>query len=185
MDNIVYVNVTDKMYQAAAKRNQENIDLFNRMGVDNTFRKDKPQQKINGYLGEMAVQDFYKFLKFSDDIKYDFVYNNVTFDVKTQGGNHRPKPHHVATLYTYNMNKKCDYYIFTSCMNDGETVYIAGFISQKDFKEKAVLREVGYVCSNFVYDQARYEIPYDQLNDPKTLASVLKISNSNQVNKNS
>ena len=162
----VEVDVTQEMSAAAEKRNQE---FYSKYGNAGTHRTDKSRQRITGYLAEAAVKHAFDKLEFSEDPTIDFTFKGITFDVKAQGCNSAPELKFVGTLYEEQATRKTDFYIFTRVKNDSSKVWIAGFISKKNFFEKAQLISAGTSNNNFTYDQSRYEIPYFKLTKPREL----------------
>jgi len=160
----VEVNVTQEMRDAADKRDKS---FYNRLGNVGTHRTDKGRQRTTGYLAEAAVASVFPRLEYSKDPNIDFIFKDITFDVKAQGCNSMPSPTFVGTLYEEQSSREVDFYIFTRVKNDFTKVWITGFVSKKQFLSTAKLIPVGAVNNNFRYDQARYEIEYRLLTKPQ------------------
>jgi hypothetical protein len=160
------VDVSKEILDKAESRNQLFLKKYGNSG---THRTNKSRQRITGYLAEAAVQTIFPKLEISNNEKFDFTLQNVTFDVKAQGCNVEPQPDYVGTLYEEQAVRSPDFYVFARTRNDLNKVWIIGFISKKNFFNKSKLIPSGTKNNNFSYDQSRYEIQYNQLTVPKKL----------------
>lgn len=167
----VEVNVSPEMRSDAEKRNKS---FYGKCGNAGTHRTDKGRQRTTGYLAEMGVSVVFPRLEFSKDPKVDFVFNEITFDVKAQGCNSAPGLNFAGTLYEEQAGRDVDFYIFTRVKNDFSKVWITGFISKEKFFERAKLIPAGTKNNNFTYDQSRYEIEYSKLTKPQQFMSRKK-----------
>lgn len=160
----IEIDITSEMILLAEKRNTEFLNKYGNFG---THRLDNSKQRMTGYLAEIAVKFAYPDFKFSNDPNVDFVYLDMTIDIKAQGCNSIPKPHYVATLYEEQAFRPVDIYIFVRVKNDQTKVWITGFLSKKLFLEQAKLIPAGTKNNNFVYDEPRYELAYSELHRPE------------------
>lgn len=157
---IICVPITDSIYQEASERN---IKYQKRFGNSGTHRINKNRQRMTGYLAESCIRHIFPSIEYSGLDEVDFLLNGITIDSKAQGCNSKPLYHYSATLYEEQKNRNADYYIFSRVKNDFSVAWICGVISKSEFLKIAKLCPAGTVTNNFVYDQSRYEIQYNQL----------------------
>jgi hypothetical protein len=160
VNNIIAINITNKLYTEAEQRNREYYDKFGHAG---THRTNKYRQRMTGYLAEVCIKDTFPAINYSDNFIVDFVYNGATLDSKAQGCNGQPLATYAATLYEEQKNRDTDYYIFSRVKNDFTKCWICGIISKVKFFKIAQLKPAGSITNNFIYDQGRYEITYKDL----------------------
>ena len=160
---IISVNITQNIFDEADRRN----NIFQKkFGNTGTHRLNKGRQRMTGYLAEACIRSRFPILKYSDDPNIDFIlYDSITIDSKAQGCNSKPSEHYVATLYEEQKLRNVDYYIFSRVKNDFTIAWICGIVSKEYFLNNAKLVTAGTVNNNFTYDQSRYEMQYNQLND--------------------
>jgi hypothetical protein len=164
----VEVSITKDMVDKAESRNKA---FYKKCGNAGTHRTDKGRQRMTGYLAEQAVKLVYPKLDFSDDATVDFVFQDVTFDVKSQGCNSAPGLDFAGTLYEEQQDRKVDFLIFTRVKNDFTKAWITGFIRKDKFLSTAKLIPAGTANNNFRYDQSRFEIAYRMLTRPQQFMS--------------
>lgn len=169
----VEVAITKEMLAEARKRDKAFKEKYGNSG---TFRTDKKDQRMTGYVAEIAIKSVYPELEFSPDDHIDFTYKNMTFDSKAQGCKTPPLKNYSATLYENQKGRKVDFYIFNRVREDMKMVWIGGIIAKEAYLKAAILRPKGYKCNNFTYDQARYEMPYSDLGTP---SDILLFSENN------
>lgn len=163
------VFITPEMMQEAEERN--NL-FYKKYGNVGTNRLDKKNQRITGYLAEIAIKSCFNKIKYSDIDDVDFISNNskqITFDSKAQGCNGKPKINYVGTLYENQKNRNCDILIFSRVKNTHDYVWITGFITKKQFLNVSKLIPKGTKNNNFTYDESRYELEYSELYNPNLL----------------
>ena len=164
-DDFIEVLITQQMLQQANERNKK---FYNKYGNSGTNRLDKKNQRITGYLAEIAIKNTFKTLNYSEDDNVDFISNNkLTFDSKAQGCNSKPKVNYVGTLYESQKNRDVDFYIFSRVNNKHDKVWIAGIIPKQEFLNTATLMPKGTINNNFTYDEPRYELEYRLLYNPR------------------
>ena len=163
------VFITKEMMKEAEERN---LLFYRKYGNRGTNRLDKKNQRITGYLAEVAINTCFNKIKYSDNDEVDFVSfkkNKITFDSKAQGCNTKPKINYVGTLYENQKNRNCDVLIFSRVKNTHDVVWITGFMPKQQFLEVSKLIPKGVKNNNFTYDESRYELEYSQLYDPHLL----------------
>lgn len=158
--DLITVNITSPIYAEASKRNAEYQKRFGNIG---THRLNKDRQRMTGYLAEASIRSVFPVFAYSDNDIVDFIFDSITIDSKAQGCNSKPLPHYSATLYEEQQKRDVDYYIFSRVKNDFKIAWICGIISKDKFFEISKLIPAGTANNNFVYDQSRYEISYNQL----------------------
>jgi len=168
-NDFIEVNITNEMLEEAKSRNES---FKNKYGSNGTHRTNKENQRIVGYLAEVAINKCFKSVEYVvGDDNIDFISKNkkVTLDSKAQGCNGMPKIDYVATLYEEQNKRPVDMYIFSRVKNDFTKVWICGFISKKDYIKYAKLMPKGTKNNNFTYDNSRYELEYSKLHNPNIL----------------
>ena len=78
--------------------------------------------------------------RIASDISYDFDWISpklYLFEIKSKERNVEPQPWYNCTVKEYNINQKCDYYLFTSVFGDYSRGWILGYISKQNFFNKA------------------------------------------------
>lgn len=161
---ILEVIITPEIYNEAFNRN---LEFQKRFGNSGTHRTNKDRQRMTGYLAESCIRSAFPMLEYSKDDSVDFTLEDITLDSKAQGCNYKPQNHFTATLYEEQKQRKVDYYIFSRVKNDFSIAWICGIISKQSFFDIATLAVAGTKTNNFIYDQSRYEIPYNKLTDIK------------------
>lgn len=161
---IISVKVTQKILNDAKDRNEQYKKKYGNCG---THRLNSDRQRMTGYLAEAAIVDIFSGIKYSNNDNVDFLFGSITLDSKAQGCNSKPLSHYTATLYEEQKFRPVDYYIFSRVKNDFSIVWICGLISKQKFFNIAKLAPSGTETNNFVYDQSRYEIEYNQLENIK------------------
>jgi len=162
MIKTIDIKITKNIFDKAQQRNEK---YKNKYGNAGTHRINKDRQRMTGYLAEAAITDRFAQIKYSKNDVVDFVLGGVTIDSKAQGCNSRPLMSYSATLYEEQKNRQTDFYIFSRVKNDFSMIWICGIISKPKFFDEAKLIPVGTKNNNFTYDQSRYEIQYNQLED--------------------
>lgn len=154
------VKVTPDILDEATKRNKQ---FYGSFGNSGTHRMDKDNQRITGYLAEVAIKHSIPTLSYSTDIAYDFV-NQIgrTFESKSQSGSSAPMPYFTATTYP-EQQLPCNFLIFSRVLNDLSKVYICGFISVPEYKRIRQWIEPNTPNNNFVYKEPRWGIQLEQL----------------------
>lgn len=162
---IIAVDINKQIFDEAQQRNEKYKAKYGHAG---THRTNKDRQRMTGYLAEACIQYKFPHAKYSEDDSVDFTFGDITIDSKAQGCNSKPLLNYVATLYEEQKNRPVDFYIFSRVKNDFSIAWICGIISKTKFFELAKLIPAGTKNNNFVYDQSRYEIQYNQLEDIST-----------------
>lgn len=157
---IITVKVTDSIIKEAEQRNKRYKDKYGHIG---THRRDKDRQRMTGYIAEASITNIFPDIRYSNCDMVDFIIGKKTIDSKAQGCNSKPLDYYTATLYEEQKLRPVDYYIFSRVNNDFSTTWICGIISKEKFFNIAKLAPAGTITNNFVYDQSRYEIRYNQL----------------------
>jgi len=164
-NDFIEVDITNEMLEEAKYRNEA---FKNKYGSNGTHRTNKENQRIVGYLAEVAINKSFNNVEYvvgNDNV--DFISKNkkLTFDSKAQGCNSKPRIDYVATLYEEQNKRPVDMYIFSRVKNDFTKVWICGIISKDDYIKNAKLMPKGTKNNNFTYDNARYELEYSKLYD--------------------
>jgi hypothetical protein len=167
-NDFLEIVVTPQIIKEAQDRNQY---FYRKYGNIGTNRIDKKNQRITGYLAEVAIKHAFNKLNYSDDDGVDFISKSklITLDSKSQGCNGKPKINYVGTLYENQKNRKFDILIFSRVKNTHDMVWVTGFITKDEFLKKSKLIPKGTKNNNFTYDESRYELEYSSLYKPSLL----------------
>ncbi len=131
------------------------------------------QKQLEGIIAENAVRNFYGLQPMEEQQKFDggfdFVINNLSFDVKCSGRSCDIRPHYQHNVYDFQKNYNVDYYLFTSYNRKKDIVEICGTIKKDEFFKKADYKERGQILKNDTtqqpYQQNNWEIKQSQI-DP-------------------
>lgn len=165
MIKTIDIKITKNIFDKAQQRNEKYKSKYGNAG---THRINKDRQRMTGYLAEACIVDRFPQIKYSINDIVDFSIGGLTIDSKAQGCNSKPLSNYVATLYEEQKNRLADFYIFSRIKNDFSTAWICGIISKSKFFGEADLISAGTRNNNFTYDQSRYEIQYNNLEDLTT-----------------
>ena len=104
------------MLEEAKKRNEM---FYKKYGNKGTNRLDKKNQRMTGYLAEIAIKHSFKKLQYSENDEVDFLSlsKKLTFDSKAQGCNGKPRLDYVGTLYQSQEKRNFDVLIFSRVKN--------------------------------------------------------------------
>lgn len=167
-NDFLEVIVNKKILKEAQERN---LYFYKKYGNKGTNRLDKNNQRITGYLAEVAIKHTFKKIDYSENDEFDFISSTkkFTLDSKAQGCNGKPKTNYVGTLYENQKDRNCDILIFSRVKNTHDLVWITGFITKKEFLKISNLIPKGTKNNNFTYDESRYELEYSSLYNPSLL----------------
>jgi hypothetical protein len=165
MIKTIDIKITKNIFDKAQQRNEKYKSKYGNTG---THRINKDRQRMTGYLAEACIVDRFPQIKYSINDIVDFNIGGLTIDSKAQGCNSKPLSNYVATLYEEQKNRSADFYIFSRIKNDFSTAWICGIISKSKFFDEAKLISAGTKNNNFTYDQSRYEIQYNNLENLTT-----------------
>jgi len=167
-NDFIEVSISGEMLKEAEDRNRI---FFKKYGNIGTNRKDKENQRITGYLAEIAIKNTFDKLSYSetDDVDFTSKSKKITFDSKAQGCNGKPRIDYVGTLYETQAKRNCDILIFSRVKNTHDKVWITGFVPKSEFLKISKLIPKGTKNNNFTYDESRYEIEYNLIYKPELL----------------
>lgn len=99
---------------------------------------------------------------------HDFIFNDITVDVKAKLRNYEPRHFFSATVPSYQINNQnCKYYCFYSLTKENEKyrIWMCGKISKRMFIKKAKIWKAGSVdkSNGLKWKTDTYEIKYSEL----------------------
>lgn len=111
------------------------------------------------------------------DSGVDFIINNRKTDLKTMSRTVPVKAHYVHNFIGYQIDYDVDFYIFASYNKSNDVLSVCGFLSKKDFLEKAKFYKKGEMRfrddgSGFPTKAPLYEIRQSDLNQVNTLQEL-------------
>jgi len=134
--------------------------------------------KIEQYVGVISENTVRSYLGFNliqpkgFDGGYDILYNGLKLDIKSMNRTVDPKPEYINNVFDVQIKYNCDGYIFTSLNKKDKTLTICGWITKKDFINKAILYKKGTIRnrggSTFKLKADNWEILNSQLNKIRT-----------------
>lgn len=108
------------------------------------------KRRFIGCLGEAATASYLKLaghvVEYSSSYDYDLIVNGKRLEVKTKRCKSKPLPSYECSVNKFNHTQACDYYVFTRVTN--EAVYLLGYISPAELKQKARLMKAGDTDTN-------------------------------------
>ncbi len=114
----------------------------------------KGDGNLAGFLGEVAVAKHFEGrgipVEHNNTYDYDLTIGKkrITIDVKTKRCTSKPFPYYECSVANFNATQKCDRYVFARVT--AREVYLLGWITKEDFKEKAVFHKKGETDTNIV-----------------------------------
>jgi hypothetical protein len=160
--NILEINPTAENIMEANSRCDINRKRF---GTINTKLPEKPRN--HGFMGEVACKHYLKDMEYATQNEYDLINKSTgaTYDCKTHTLMQTPADDDACNIPCHS-KVYSDFLIFSYAFKDLSKVWIVGFISTRDFYEKAVERPVGYKAKYYTYDRfPRFEIKMTDLAD--------------------
>ena len=128
--------------------------------------------RMVGFLGEIAVNRFIPRSRYVGNkvFKYDIVKGKNKIEVKSKTCTGCPKEHYVASVNgPKNIDPANNVYFFTRVSKDLRYVWIVGWITTKDFFERAVFKKKNETDEEgFVYRVSGYHIKIKDLEMPET-----------------
>ena len=164
-NKIQYIPLSETMVKHATDR------LYSlKFGGKRTRLTEKTKRiRETGYIGEEIIKKAYPFLEYSQNWRYDFTYNGLTFDAKAVGCNGEPQLDYVGAVFD---KPEADILIFTRILNDRTGGWICGAIQTKEFFKIAEKIKANTVNNNFTYDHDRLCIPYGKLSPLELLLNL-------------
>lgn len=129
-----------------------------------------------GFVGEIIVKRYLKVTNSKSSQDFDLTYHGVTLDVKTKRVTSEPKPEYECSITASNIKQNCDFYFFTRVHENLIDSWLLGFISKRQFMEKARFCIKGEVDSKsdrgWTFKADCYNLPISELIlDPKLIYS--------------
>jgi uncharacterized protein with LGFP repeats len=122
------IRITSEMIDRAADKSRE-------MGrIKNSITGG--EKNLIGFLGEEIVAKYLKG-KVSNTYEYDVILGDKLIEVKTKDTTAYPKKGYEVSVAGFNTRQKCNYYVFTRILSDLSVGWILGYMSRKEYYEKA------------------------------------------------
>lgn len=119
-----------------------------------------------GKLGEQVIAKYLGIDTPIDTYNYDMMYGDKRIEVKTKETTVPfVKPNYECSVNGANPNQNCDYYAFIRILSDHSRAWICGFISRKEYFEKAKFHKKGDhdPSNNFTFHATSYNLPCSEL----------------------
>ena len=120
---------------------------------------------VSGFLGEiMTLHSLYEG-EICNTYDFDILYRDKKLDVKTKRTGAVPKGYYDCSVAAYNTRQNCSHYIFTRILNDLSKGWVLGWMSKKDYFNKARLLKKGEQDGDngFIVKAACYNLPINKL----------------------
>ncbi len=133
-----------------------------------------------GYLGEFAFKEWctlnsLEVVYLGEEVGFkpdngDFIsVSNVVIDVKTQEVAYMPQDDWRCEVTSEQINRPSDIYVFSKLFSKENRLYVVGWITKNNFKEKAQYREPGTLLKGKPVHYPKYDVTIDELNELGTL----------------
>lgn len=150
-------------------------EIYSGADFKHTFSNKENESAVAGILGELILSEYFPHLLWvGDKMKgYDFLFNDLKFDLKTKVRNAFPPPDFFdAAVQYYDEDRpyeiKCDYFAFASTRKKMDVYAFIGVMDSFDFIEAATHRPVGTVLpgSRLPITKPDYALEYRLLHKP-------------------
>jgi hypothetical protein len=137
---MIQIPLTQKIVDYSSKLVKENN--FGQRGYDDGNYKEQlvgiiSENTVRRYLGcELIKPDGF-------DGGYDIMYKNFYTDIKSMTRNVEPKDFYINNLFDAQLEHKAEAFIFTSLNVKNKILSVCGWITKKEFKEKAIFYPKG------------------------------------------
>ena len=163
---MINIPLTQSIVDYSAKLVNENN--FGQRGFDDGNHK----EQLVGIISENTVRDYLgcELIKASGfDGGYDIIYKGLYTDIKSMSRTVNPKDFYINNLFDAQLKHKAEAFIFTSLNIKNKILTICGWITKKEFKEKAVFFPKGTQrirgVEKFILRADNWEILNNQLNE--------------------
>jgi hypothetical protein len=110
--------------------------------------KESGNGNVPGFLGEALVLREYGGI-LVDNFDYDIEISGLKADVKTKSVSSVPKPDYLCSVMEYQLDNKCDIYIFTRINMSKKIGWILGWIPKQDLISNGKVFKAGDKDGNF------------------------------------
>ena len=130
----------------------------------------KGEGNLHGFLGEIITANELK-AKEENTFDYDIRLNDILIDVKTKRVNTEPRSFYECSVAALNTKQKCDFYVFTRILKSMEAGWILGYLSKKEYFDKAVFLKKGDVdpSNGWTVSTDCYNLPISELKNIEDL----------------
>ena len=151
------VSITEQMIINAKKKAKD-------MGVIKGSVRKGTGNEI-GFLGEELVKSYFN-IGDRNTYEWDLELDSKKLECKAKERNVEPQSFYNATIFSWNIKQKCDYYVFCSIFKNFKRGWICGYIQPKDFYKNAKFSKKGEIDSDdktFKFFTDCYNMKYDKL----------------------
>lgn len=137
----------------------------------------KGEGNVYAFLAEILVAEAINAIHkntFDYDLLLPLKKGNISIDVKAKTCNSTPQPYYECSVADYNLDQKCDYYVFVRILENFESAWILGKIKKKDFFLKSTKRKVGQMDPNVKSDRQNHKFHADCHNLAISLLEPIK-----------
>lgn len=129
-----------------------------------------------GFIGEEVVKKWMvdnggDLQSEQNTYEWDFILNNLKFEVKTKLTTVTPKSHYDCSVANFNITQECDYYVFARVHEFWEKAWILGYMSPDEYYKQAVFMKKGQIdpSNNFTVKADCYNLKISELHNIKDL----------------
>lgn len=150
-----------------------------------------PARQLTGIIGQSVIMDLFGLGLVDGETGFDggtdIIYAGINIDVKTMGRTTPVRPFYVNNFIGLQLKLHCDVYIFCSLNKLNNVLTVCGWITKKDFLEKASFFPKGSMRtrsdgSTFRTFADLYEIENGELNDVDSFEQLKEELNSLSLN---
>ena len=166
---MIEVDITTQMFERA-KVKAEDLGILKNSIMSG-------EGNLIGFLGEEIVCNYLN-TKPTNTYDYDFIYNDITIDVKTKKCGITPKNEYECSVTSFNATQKCMMYVFVSVLNTFKKGWILGYYNKDDYCGDAIFHHKGDkdTKNNFEFRCDCYNITIGKLKDFKKIHDPLNKS---------
>lgn len=125
------------LMEPTAQQIQQALQEAEKMGILNGKSFTKGKSTKYGILGEIVLADFLGIPRTIGCFDYDMILNGCKIEAKTKHCNYTPQPNWLCSIPSYNMEQKCDVYLFMRSLKDMSKLWIFGKMKKQEFENKS------------------------------------------------
>jgi hypothetical protein len=119
---------------------------------------------LAGFVGE-ALTERYTSGTLVESYDYDIAISGQEIDVKTKSCSSEPKPHYLCSVMSYQIENKCDGYVFARVNLAARKGWLLGYISKADLLSKGFFAKKGDPDGKFTFTEDCWNIKIEDLQE--------------------
>ena len=128
-----------------------------------------------GFIAEGMLLNYLKEFGAKEDNTYDYdvTVGDIKIDTKAKNCNSAPLNTYEASISTWNIKQKCDWYSFWRVENNLKFAYLCGFSKKEDYFARARACKKGERDGGFVFKSDCWNLSYKDLVSPEEFKKIL------------